>query len=126
MVSPPIDAVAEAFDHARNFYQQLDSDDALRLTFPVDRLPGAEETLTAFLAGLGVENARIDGYHLSFLLPTLTILITRRGRSDSLHSGESDAERFPAGSGIAAATIFLGKKTIPSSLAKWEETCTEG
>ena len=63
LVSPPVNSAKAEFDRAHNFYQQLDSDDALHFVSTDDGLPGSQETLTALLTGLGVENAHIDGYH---------------------------------------------------------------
>ena len=123
LVSPPIHAVEPEFERARDFYQQLNSDDALSLVSPVDGLPGAEETLTLLLAGLGVENAHIDS---SYLLSSSTV----DGFDDDARQQRQFmqlvnlSQRFLR-EAASRRQQFFWEKTDPSSLTRWEETCTE-
>ncbi len=123
LVSPPIHAVEPEFERARDFYQQLNSDDALRLISPVDGLPGSEETLTVLLAGLGVENAHID----SSYLPSLTTV-------DNFDDDARQQRQFMQLVNLSQRFLreaasrrqqFFWEKTDTSSLTRWEETCTD-
>ena len=123
LVSPPIDAVANAFDHSREFYQQLDSDDALRLIFPVDRLPGAEETLTTFLSRLGVEDVRIDGYQP--LASSTADDFDYEARQKRQFMQLVDLTQGFLRDAASRRQSFFWDKTDTSSLEKWEETCKD-
>ena len=123
LVSPPIHAVEPEFERARDFYQQLNSDDALGLISPVDGLPGSDETLTALLAGLGVENAHID----SSYLPSLTTV-------DNFDDDARQQRQFMQLLNLSQRFLreaasrrqqFFWEKTDTSSLTRWEETCTD-
>ena len=123
LVSPPMHAVEPEFERARDFYQQLNSDDALRLISPVDGLPGSDETLIALLAGLGVENAHID----SSYLPSLTTV-------DNFDDDARQQRQFMQLVNLSQRFLreaasrrqqFFWEKTDTSSLTRWEETCTD-
>ena len=123
LVSPPIHAVEPEFERARDFYQQLNSDDALCLVSPVDGLPGSDETLTALLAGLGVENTNIDS---SYLRSSTTV--------DDFDDDARQQRQFMQLVNLSQRFLreaasrrqqFFWEKTDPSSLTRWEETCTE-
>ena len=123
LVSPPMHAVEPEFERARDFYQQLNSDDALRLISPVDGLPGSDETLTVLLAGLGVENAHID----SSYLPSLTTV-------DNFDDDARQQRQFMQLVNLSQRFLreaasrrqqFFWEKTDTSSLTRWEETCTD-
>ena len=123
LVSPPIHAVEPEFERARDFYQQLDSADALRLVSPIEGLPGSEETLTALLTGLGVENTQIDSH---YLLSSTTV--------DGFDYDARQQRQFMQLVNLSqrflrdAATQrqqFFWEKTDTSSLTRWEETCTD-
>lgn len=123
LVSPPIHAVEPEFARARDFYQQLDSDDALCLISPIDGLPGSEETLTALLAGLGVETAQIDS---SYLLSSTTVdgfdVDARQQRQFMQLVNLS--QRFLR-EAASRRQQFFWEKTDTSSLTRWEETCAD-
>ena len=123
LVSPPIHAVEPEFERARDFYQQLDSADALRLVSPVEGLPGSEETLTALLTGLGVENTHIDSH---YLLSSTTVdgfdYDARQQRQFMQLVNLS--QRFLRGA-ASRRQQFFWEKTDTSSLTRWEETCTD-
>ena len=123
LVSPPIHAVEPEFERARDFYQQLDRDDALCLISPIDGLPGSEETLTALLAGLGVETAQIDS---SYLLSSTTVdgfdVDARQQRQFMQLVNLS--QRFLR-EAASRRQQFFWEKTDTSSLTRWEETCAD-
>ena len=123
LVSPPIHAVAPEFERACDFYQRLDSADALRLVSPVDGLPGSEETLTVLLTGLGVENAHIDSH---YLLSSTTVddydYDARQQRQ--VMQLVNLSQRFLRDA-ASRRQQFFWEKTDTSSLTRWEETCTD-
>ena len=108
LVSPSVDSAKAEFSRAHDFYCQLGSEDALRLVSSVDGSPGSEETLTAFLTGLGVENARIDSYHL-LSVPSVDDFDYEARQKRQFTQLVNLSATFLAGSSIAAATIFLGE-----------------
>ena len=123
LVSPPVDSVKAEFDRAHDFYQQLGSEDALHLVSTEDRLPGSQETLTALLAGLGVENGYIDGYHA-----------TASGTVDDFDYEARQKRQFMQLVNLTQRFLreaasrrkqFFWDKTDTSSLTQWEETCKD-
>ena len=123
LVSPPADSVEAEFSRAHDFYRQLGSEDALRLVSSVDGSPGSEETLTAFLTGLGVENARIDGYHL-LSVPSVDDFDYEARQKRQFTQLVNLTQRFLR-EAASRRQQFFWEKTDTSSLAKWEETCTD-
>lgn len=123
LVSPPMRAVESEFERARDFYQMLDTEEVLRLVSPVDGLPGSEETLTALLTGLGVENAHIDNH---YLLSTDAVdgfdYDTRQQRQFMQLVNLS--QRFLR-EAASRRQQFFWDKTDTASLTRWEETCTD-
>ena len=63
LVSPPVESAKTEFKRAQSIYEQLGCTEDINLICPEDRLSGNAETLSAFLASLGVENARIGNEH---------------------------------------------------------------
>ena len=123
LVSPPADSVASEFSRAHDFYHQLGSEDASRLVSPNDGSPGSEETLTAFLTGLGVENARIDGYHL-LPSPSVDDFDYEARQKRQFTQLVNLTQRFLR-EAASRRQQFFWEKTDTSSLANWEETCTD-
>lgn len=123
LVSPPIHSVAAEFERTRDFYQRLDSSDALRLVSPVDGLPGSEETLTALLTGLGVENPHIDNY---YALSESTVNGFDYGARQQRQFLQlvNLSQRFLR-EAASRRQQFFWDKTDTSSLTRWEETCTD-
>ena len=88
-----------------------------------DRLPGSQETLTALLAGLGVENGYIDGYHA-----------TASGTVDDFDYEARQKRQFMQLVNLTQRFLreaasrrkqFFWDKTDTSSLTQWEETCKD-
>ena len=123
LVSPSADSVEAEFSRAHDFYRQLGSEDALHLVSSVDGSPGSEETLTAFLTGLGVENARIDGYHL-LSSPSVDDFDCEARQKRQFTQLVNLTQRFLR-EAASRRQDFFWEKTDTSSLAKWEETCTD-
>ena len=123
LMSPPIHAVASEFERAHDFYQQLDSDDALHLVSPIDRLPGSEETLTALLTGLGVENVDIDN-HSRLSSDTVDTFDYEARQQRQFMQLVNLSQRFLREAATRRQQFFWGK-TDTSSLARWEETCAD-
>ena len=123
LVSPPLDAVKSEFSQAHAFYHQLDSEDALSLVSTEDRLPGAQETLTTLLTGLGVENARLDGYHPSVPAATDDFDYEVRQKRQFMQLVNL-TQRFLR-EAASRRQQFFWEKTDTASLERWEETCTD-
>ena len=123
LVSPPIHAVESEFERAHGFYQMLDSGDALCLVSPVDGLPGSEETLTALLTGLGVENARIDSHYL-LSSSTVDDFDYEARQQRQFMQLVNLSQRFLR-EAASRRQQFFWDKTDTSSLTRWEETCTD-
>ena len=123
LVSPPIHAVESEFERAHDFYQQLDSDDALHLVSPIDQLPGSEETLTALLTGLGVENVDIDNHYL-LSSDTVDNFDDETRQQRQFMQLVNLSQRFLREAATRRQQFFW-EKTDTSSLARWEETCTD-
>ena len=123
LVSPPADSVEAEFSRAHDFYRQLGSEDALHLVSSVNGSPGSEETLTAFLTGLGVENARIDGYHL-LSVPSVDDFDYEARQKRQFTQLVNLSQRFLR-EAASRRQEFFWEKTDTSSLTKWEETCTD-
>ena len=123
LVSPPLDAVASEFSRAHEFYHQLDSEDALSLVSTEDRLPGAQETLTTLLTGLGVENARPDGYHPS--VPAATDDFDYEARQKRQFMQLVNLTQRFLREAASRRQQFFWEKTDTASLERWEETCAD-
>ena len=123
LVSPPLDAVKSEFSRAHEFYHQLDSEDALCLVSTEDRLPGAQETLTTLLTGLGVENARPDGYHSSTPAATDDFDYEARQKRQFMQLVNL-TQRFLR-EAASRRQQFFWEKTDTASLERWEETCAD-
>ena len=123
LVSPPIDAVKAEFDRARDFYQQLGSEDAIHLVSPEDRLPGSQETLSTLLTGLGAEDARIDGYHA--LSETNVDDFDYEARQKRQFMQLVNLSQRFLREAATRRQEFFWEKTDTTSLAQWEETCTD-
>ncbi len=123
LVSPPLDAVASEFSRAHEFYHQLDSEDALSLVSTEDRLPGAQETLTTLLTGLGVENARPDGYLPS--IPTAADDFDYEARQKRQFMQLVNLTQRFLREAASRRQQFFWEKTDTDSLERWEETCED-
>ena len=123
LVSPPVDSAKAEFDRAHDFYQQLDSDDALHFISTEDGLPGSQETLTALLAGLGVENGHIDGYHATASTTVDDFDYEARQKRQFMQLVNL-TQRFLR-EAASRRQQFFWDKTDTSSLARWEETCKD-
>ena len=122
LVSPPLHDVEAEFERTRDFYQRLDSDNALCLVSPVDGLSGSEETLTALLAGLGVENSHIDNHYL-LAASTVDGYDYEARQQRQFMQLVNLTQRFLR-EAASRRQQFFWDKTDTSSLTRWEETCT--
>ena len=123
LVSPPMDSVRAEFDRARTIYQQLDSDTVLHLTVPEDGVPGAQETLNSLLTGLGVEDAHIDRYH-PLSQSTIDDFDYESRQKRQFMQLVNLTQRFLR-EAASRRQEFFWEKTDTSSLARWEESCTD-
>ena len=123
LVSPPVDSVKAEFSRAHDFYQQLGSEDALHLVSTEDRSPGSQETLSALLAGLGVENGHIDGYRAT---PSTTVddFDYEARQKRQFMQLVNLTQRFLR-EAASQRQKFFWEKTDTSSLTQWEETCKD-
>ena len=123
LVSPPIDSVKSEFNRTRDFYQQLGSEDALHLVSTEDRLPGSEAALNTLLAGLGVDNAHVDGYPSS--APAAIGDFDNEARQKRQFTQLVNlTQRFLREAASRRKQLFWDK-TDTSSLRRWQETCTD-
>ena len=123
LVSPPIDSVKSEFNRTRDFYQQLGSEDALHLVSTEDRLPGSEAALNTLLAGLGVDNAHVDGYPSS--APAAIGDFDNEARQKRQFTQLVNlTQRFLREAASRRKQLFWDK-TDTSSLMRWQETCTD-
>ena len=123
LVSPPVDSAEAEFSRAHDFYQQLGSDDALHFVSTEDRLPGSQETLTALLTGLGVENGYIDGYHATASIAIDDFDYEARQKRQFMQLVNL-TQRFLR-EAASRRQQFFWEKTDTSSLTQWEETCKD-
>ena len=123
LVSPPVNSVKAEFSRAHNFYQQLGSEDALRLVSTEDRLPGSQETLAALLTGLGAENGHIDGYHATASI-TVDDFDYEAQQKRQFMQLVNLSQRFLREAATRRQQFFWDK-TDTSSLTQWEETCKD-
>ena len=123
LVSPPVHDVEVEFQRARDFYQRLDSDNALHLVSPVDGLSGSDETLTALLTGLGVENPHIDNYY--FLASATVDDFDYEARQQRQFMQLVNLTQRFLREAASRRQEFFWDKTDTSSLKRWEETCTD-
>ncbi len=123
LVSPPQTSVEAEFNRARSFYQHLGCEDALRLVIPEDSLPGADETLNAFLGGLGVENrgARVESAPTEpFGEPLDYEARQQRQFMQLVHL----TQRFLR-EAASRRKAFFWDNTDTSSLTNWEASCAD-
>ena len=123
LVSPPMDAVASEFNRARDFYRQLNGEDALRLVSTENRLPGSQEVLSAMLTGLGVENAQVDGYPPS--VPATVDNFDHEARQKRQFTQLVNLTQRFLREAASRRRQFFWDKTDTSSLTRWEETCAD-
>ena len=123
LVSPPVESAEAEYNRARSVYHELNCTDNMRLISPEDRLPGSAETLTAFLANLGVENAHIDN-DLSLTLETTEPIDYDARQQRQFTQLVNLTQRFLREAATRRQQFFWNK-TDTSSLTKWGETCTD-
>ncbi len=123
LVSPPMDAVESEFNRTTEFYQRLNSEDALHFVSTEDRLPGSQEALNTLLAGLGVENAHIDGYPSS--APAAISDFDNETRQKRQFTQLVNLTQRFLREAASRRKQFFWDKTDTSSLARWQETCAE-
>ncbi len=123
LVSPPMDAVESEFNRTTEFYQRLNSEDALHFVSTEDRLPGSREALNTLLAGLGVENAHIDGYPSS--APAAISDFENETRQKRQFTQLVNLTQRFLREAASRRKQFFWDKTDTSSLARWQETCAE-
>lgn len=122
LVSPPLESVEAEFNRAKSIYEQLNCPNNTHLICSEDRLPGSEETLTAFLTSLGVENPRFDNISLTIETTEAFDYETRQQRQ--FMQLVNLTQRFLREAATRRQEFFWNK-TDTSSLAKWEKTCTD-
>ena len=122
LVSPPQASVESEFHRALPFYQRLGCEDALRLITPEDGLPGADETLSVFLNGLG---ARLES------APTVP---EKSASTEPFDDAARQQRQFMQLVNVTQRFLreaasrrkaFFWDKTDTSSLAKWVESCAD-
>ncbi len=126
LVSPPVESVKAEFDRARDFYRQLDCENACHLVSPEDRLPGDPKTLTTLLTALGSEvEAAYMGPHLhrSVLLGDDNFDDNARQERQFMQLVNL-TQRFLREAATRRQQFFW-EKTDTSSLTQWEETCKD-
>ena len=123
LVSPPIDSVKAEFERARDFYRQLDCENAIHLVFPEDRLPGSQETLSTLLAELGVHDARVDGCR-PLVKPDAGDFDCGARRKRQFMQLVNLTQRFLR-EAASRRQEFFWERTDTSSLTRWEETCED-
>ena len=124
LVSPPIDSVTAEFDRTKDFYQQLGAEDALHLVSPDDGLPGDPKTLTALLTGLGAEDPEIGRYLLRSIPLSRDNFDYDARQQRQFMQLVNLSQRFLREAATRRQQFFW-EKTDTSSLARWEETCTD-
>ncbi len=123
LVSPPVDSVQSEFNRASDFYQRLNRTDALHLVSTEDRLPGSQAALSTFLAGLGVENAHIDGYQSS--APATVGDFDNEARQKRQFTQLVNLTQRFLREAASRRKQFFWDKTDTSSLTRWQETCRD-
>ena len=123
LVSPPVESAEVEFNRARSVYHELNCTDNIHLISPEDRLPGSAETLTAFLANLGVENAHIDNDQ-PLTLETSEPYDYEARQQRQFMQLVNLTQRFLREAATRRQQFFWNK-TDTSSLTKWEETCID-
>ncbi len=124
LVSPPLDAVKTEFDRARDFYQQLDSENALHFVDPEDGLPGAEETVRTLLNELGAEDPFIDST-LLHALPPRDYHFDDEARQKRQFMQLVDLSQRFLREAASRRQQFFWEKTDTTSLESWKATCGE-
>ena len=123
LVSPPVESAEAEYNRARSVYHELNCTDNIHLISPEDRLPGSAETLAAFLANLGVENAHIDNDQ-PLTLETSEPYDYEARQQRQFMQLVNLTQRFLREAATRRQQFFWNK-TDTSSLTKWEETCTD-
>ena len=121
LVSPPIDSVKAEFERARGFYRSLCCQDAIRLVFPEDGLPGSRETLSTLLAELGVQEAHVDGYR-PLSKPDVGDFDCGARQKRQVMQLVDLTQRFLREAATRRQEFFW-ERTDTSSLTRWAETC---
>ena len=124
LVSPPLNSVKTEFDRARDFYQQLDSENALHFVDPEDGLPGAAETVRTLLNELGAEDPFIDSTLLHALPPRDYHFDDEARQKRQFMQLVNLSQRFLR-EAASRRQQFFWKKTDTTSLESWEATCRE-
>ena len=124
LVSPPIASVETEFKRTRDFYQRLDAEDALHLVSPDDGLPSDPKTLTALLTGLGAEDPEIGRYLLRSIPLSRDNFDYDARQQRQFMQMVNLSQRFLREAATRRQQFFW-EKTDTSSLARWEETCTD-
>lgn len=123
LVSPPLDSVKAEFDRARDFYQQLGSENDLHLVAPEDGLPGAEETVRTLLNELGAKGVSIDRSPLPVPLNVDDFDYEARQKRQFMQLVNL-SQRFLR-EAASRRQQFFWEKTETTSLESWEATCRD-
>ncbi len=123
LVSPPVESAEIEYNRVRSVYHELDCENRINLTCPEDRLPGSTQTLAAFLANLGVENAHI-GNDQPLTLETSEPYDYEARQQRQFMQLVNLTQRFLREAATRRQQFFWNK-TDTSSLTKWEETCID-
>ena len=123
LVSPPIKSAEAEFKRAQRVFQQLGSQNNIKLIPSEDGLPGSVDTLTSFLTCLGAENAYVNKNR------TLSAVISTDFDTDVQQERQvmqliNLTQWFLREAEIRRETFFW-QKTDTSSLNKWEESCLD-
>ena len=122
LVSPPQASVESEFQRAHPFYQRLGCEDALRLIIPEDGLPGADETLSVFLTGLG---ARLESAPTGHEKSASTEPFDDAARQHRQFMQLVNVTQRFLREAASRRKAFFWDKTDTSSLAKWVESCAD-
>lgn len=122
LVSPPQTSVESEFQRALPFYQRLGCEDALRLIIPEDGLPGADETLSVFLTGLG---ARLESTLTRPAKSAFTEPFDDAARQQRQFMQLVNVTQRFLREAASRRKAFFWDKTDTSSLAKWVESCAD-
>lgn len=122
LVSPPQASVEAEFHRAHPFYQRLGCEDALRLVVPEDGLPGADETLSVFLNGLG---ARLESAPTGSKKSAPTEPFDDEARQHRQFMQLVNVTQRFLREAASRRKAFFWDKTDTSSLANWQASCAD-
>ena len=122
LVSPPQASVEAEFQRAHPFYQRLGCEDALRLVVPEDGLPGADETLSVFLNGLG---ARLESAPTGPEKSAPTEPFDDEARQHRQFMQLVNVTQRFLREAASRRKAFFWDKTDTSSLANWQASCAD-